>query len=172
MATPYIGEIRMFGANFAPVGWSLCDGSLLPIGEFDTLYNLIGTTYGGDGQQTFAVPDLRGRLPIHQGQQPGQPAYLIGQPGGVETVTVSRDQMPNHTHPFVASTAEATSADPKGAVLAQSPTVNLYFADTANAAMSAKSSSAAGGNQPHDNVMPFQVVNFIIALYGVYPSQS
>src|SRR5690606_35435646 len=114
----------------------------------------------------------RGRLPIHQNQQAGQPAYTIGQAGGAETVTVSRPQMPNHTHPFVASTALATSADPKGAVLAQSPTLNLYFSDVANVALSHDSSSATGSNQPHDNVMHFQVVNFILALQGIFPSQA
>ena len=167
MSQPFVGEIRMFGGNFAPAGWALCQGQLLAISENDTLFNLIGTTYGGDGQETFALPDLQSRLPLHVG-----PNYILGQNGGVESVTLNTQQMPAHTHSFMASTALALSADPTGNIVAQPPTLNLFFGDVAGAALNSSSILPAGGSQPHDNCQPYLVINFIISLFGIYPSQS
>ena len=174
MSDPYLGEIRMFGGNFAPRGWSFCDGSLLAISQNDALFALLGTTYGGDGQQTFAVPDLRGRLPIHMGAQTGGPTYVIGQSAGSETVTLTSAQMPSHTHSLMASQSPADGADPRDSILAGSDTQNFYGPPNPDksSAMSPGFVSQTGGSQPHDNVQPFQCVTFIIALEGVFPSQS
>ena len=172
MSNPFVGEIRMFGGNFAPAGWMLCQGQLLPISENETLFNLIGTTYGGDGQENFALPDLQGRIPLHQGQGPGiSQNYTIGEKAGVESVTVNTNQLPTHSHSFVANTALALSADPTGNVVAQPPTINLFFGDVAAAGLNPQSIQPAGGNQPHDNMHPFLVINFIISLFGVFPHQ-
>ena len=172
MSNPFVGEIRMFGGNFAPSGWMLCQGQLLAISENDTLFNLIGTTYGGDGQSTFALPDLQGRIPLHQGQGPGiSQNYIIGEQAGVETVTLTTNQLPVHTHPFAASSSLALSADPTGNVVAQPPTINLFFGDVAGAGLNPQSIQPTGGNQPHDNMHPFLVINFIISLFGVFPHQ-
>lgn len=171
-ATPYVGQIMAFGGNFAPQGWALCDGSLLPISQYETLFTLIGTTYGGDGQNTFALPDLRGRVPLHQGQGPGPSSYIMGQSGGVEEVTLTVGQLPQHSHPAMGSSGGGTSPSPSGAVWAGSP-INVYTAGgAANAAMSATSVSASGGSQGHDNMLPFVTLNFCIATEGIYPSQS
>jgi microcystin-dependent protein len=178
MSTPYIGEIRMFGfgTRGAPNGWQGCDGSLLPISEYDALFALIGTTYGGDGQVTFGVPDLRGRLPIHQGTGPGLSTYVIGQKAGTESVTVLPTQMPAHTHPLVTTAAVSTALTPgtgllPGAVSGDS----FYVSDVSGATqvpMSAQSTSLAGGSQPHDNTMPTLTVQYCIATQGIFPSQS
>jgi microcystin-dependent protein len=177
MSTPYLGEIRMFPfLRGAPNRWQTCDGSLLPISENDALFALIGTTYGGDGQVTFGVPDLRGRLPIHQGTGPGLSTYVIGQKAGTETVTVLPTQMPTHTHAMLATTATATSLTPgpsllPGAVSGDS----FYVTDLTGAtaiAMSAQSTTNAGGSQPHDNTMPTLTVQYCIATQGIFPSQS
>ena len=176
MSTPFIGEIRMFGFGRTPNGWQGCDGSLLAIAEYDALFALIGTTYGGDGQTTFAVPDLRGRLPIHQGQGPGLSNYVIGQRAGTETVTVLSTQMPAHTHTLVATSGAAGSATPAntqlpGAVRGET----FYVSDTTGAsalAMSAQSTSVAGGSQPHENCMPTLTVQYCIATFGIFPSQA
>lgn len=171
-ATPYIGQIMAFGGNYAPQGWALCDGRLLPISENDALFSLIGTTYGGDGQTTFALPDLRGRAALHQGQGPGLSSYSLGQSGGAEAVTLTVGQLPSHSHPVQGNSGPGTSPNPSGAVWAGSP-ANVYTAGAAaNAAMSATAVSASGGGQPHDNMLPFQTLNFCIALVGIYPSQS
>jgi microcystin-dependent protein len=167
MSNPFIGEIRMFAGNFAPAGWALCQGQLIPISENDTLFNLIGTTYGGDGQENFALPDLQSRIPLHAGSN-----YILGQSGGVESVTLNTQQMPAHTHPFVANTALALSPDPAGNILAQPPVLNLYFGDVAGAALNPSSILPAGGSQPHENLQPYLVINFIISLFGIYPSPS
>lgn len=174
MSDPYIGEIRMFGGNFAPAGWAFCGGQLLPIAEFDALFALIGTNYGGDGQTTFALPDLRGRLPVHNGQGPGLNSYIIGQQAGVEQVTVTTAQLPAHTHPAAATTNPGSQAAPGGAVWAASTGDALYATGTsADVAMDPTSPAVpAGGGQPHSNVMPYQCVNFIIALFGIFPTQS
>jgi microcystin-dependent protein len=178
MSTPYIGEIRMFafGTRGAPDGWQACDGSLLPISQYDALFALIGTTYGGDGQTTFAVPDLRGRLPIHQGQGPGLSNYVIGQRGGTETVTLVPTQMPAHTHVAVATTSAATALTPgngllPGAVSGESFYVSDAVGKTA-VAMSAQSTSLAGGSQPHENCMPTLTVQYCMATQGIFPSQA
>ncbi|WP_165185478.1 phage tail protein [Caulobacter soli] len=179
MTQPYIGEIRLFGGNFAPMGWAMCDGQLIAIATNDTLYNLLGTTYGGDGVNTFGVPDLRGRVPSHMGTKNGM-TYAIGQPGGTESVTLTPQQLPQHTHPMFASSATGTLNVPTATSLLsnQGPTgtgINAYTpynASNPQVALSAASTTPVGGNQPHDNMQPYLGVNFIIALYGVYPSQN
>jgi microcystin-dependent protein len=172
MSQPYVGEIRMFGGNFAPSGWAFCDGQLMQISENDTLFNLIGTTYGGDGQETFALPDLQGRLPMHAGQGPGLSNYQIGEKAGVETVTLTTQQNPTHTHAVVVSGDLANSNSPNNSMLAQSTQILLYTQDTASKFMAPSALSPVGGSQPHENMQPFLVISFIISLFGVYPSQS
>lgn len=171
MAQPYVGEIRMFGGNFAPAGWLFCDGSQQPISEYETLFNLIGTTYGGDGQNTFALPDLRGRLPLHQGSLLGT-AYPIGQPGGLEQVTLTTQQMPNHTHPFVATTASGTSNNANNNLIASSPSVDMFVGVTPDVTLNTAAISQTGGNQPHTNFQPYLCVSFIISLFGIFPSPN
>lgn len=171
MSQPYIGEIRMFGGNFPPLGWSFCDGQLLPISGNETLFTLIGTTYGGDGQSTFALPDLRGRIPLHQGQGPFLSQRIIGEQGGSEAVTLTPAQLPTHTH-RLASGFAATSGDPTGAAVANTGATAIYGTGAANVAMAPAASVPAGGNQPHNNLMPYQCVNFIISMFGIYPSQN
>ncbi len=165
MSSPFIGEIRMFAGNFAPQGWSFCDGSLIPISENDALFNLIGTTYGGDGQSTFALPDLRSRVPVHAG-----PGFTLGQAGGEETVTLTVQQIPAHIHVPQAKSAAGNRASPAGSVWAAS-SLNQYTANTPSSSMDAAALGSAGGSQPHDNMVPFLVVNFILSLFGVFPSQ-
>jgi microcystin-dependent protein len=170
---PYVGEIKMFAGNFAPQGWAFCDGSILRIAENDMLFALLGTTYGGDGQTTFALPDLRGRVPIHMGRNTTTPTtYTIGQAGGVETVTLTSQQLPAHTHTVQAVVAEGDANSPAGALWASSNLKQFSEAAAPSAAMAADLVTVAGGSQPHDNMMPFQCVNFIIALYGVFPQQA
>jgi microcystin-dependent protein len=170
MSEPYIGEIRIFAGNFAPVGWAFCDGQLMPIAENDALFNLIGTTYGGDGQETFALPDLQGRLPLHQGS-----GFIIGQRAGVETVTLNGNQIPAHSHPLLATNDPAASASPSGNLLASLPaagTQSAYGSTTPPGTIHASSVDLTGGNQPHDNVQPYLCLSFILSLFGVFPSQS
>ena len=171
MSTPYIGEIRMFGFGRTPNGWQACDGSLLPIAQFDALFALIGTTYGGDGQTVFAVPDLRGRVPIHQGQGPGLSSYVIGQQAGNETATLTTAQMPAHTHTLPVSSAAATSPSPAGGVLAADSADPVYESG-GSVLMSASAAGVAGGSQPHENCMPTLTVQFAIATFGIFPSQA
>lgn len=171
MSQSFVGEIRIFGGNFAPSGWMLCDGQLLLISEYDTLFALIGTTYGGDGQTTFALPDLRGRIPLHQGQGAGLSPHYIGQNGGAETVTLVAAELPSHTH-RLASGFAAMYGDPSNASVADTGTTSIYGAGGANVDMAAAASVPAGGSQPHNNLMPYQCVNFIISLFGIFPSQS
>lgn len=169
----YIGEIRMFAGSFAPVGWAMCDGSLLPISQFDALFALIGTTYGGDGQTTFALPDLRGRVPIHQGQNPStQTTYVLGQRAGVETVTLTSQQMPVHTHQVFATSADGTQSGPSNGIWAKSSLNEFSTATAPAAAMAANAVMSVGGNLPHENMMPYQCINFIIATEGVWPQQN
>jgi microcystin-dependent protein len=163
MSDPFIGEIRMFGGNFAPVGWLLCQGQTLPIALYDTLFNLIGTTYGGDGQETFQLPNLQSRLPVHQGS-----GYVLGQTGGAETVTLTPQQMPLHSHAATAATSGAGAAGPAGNVWRDFGRP-VYSTAAPNAAMNAGALQAAGGGQPHDNLPPYLVINFIIATEGIYP---
>jgi microcystin-dependent protein len=167
MAQPYVGEIRMFAGNFAPAGWMFCEGQLLPISEFETLFNLIGTTYGGDGQSTFALPDLRGRLPIHFGN-----GFTLAETGGVEDVTLTVSQIPAHSHPYLASTAVGGQASPASNVVSQSTTPKLYEAVSGSGNFSANAIGSTGGSQPHSNFQPYLCVDFIISLFGIFPSQT
>jgi microcystin-dependent protein len=167
MAQPYVGEIRMFAGNFAPAGWMFCEGQLLPISENETLFQLIGTTYGGDGQSTFALPDLRGRIPIHQGN-----GFILAETGGAEEITLTVNQIPAHSHPFLASTGPRGINTPGGNVTAESAAVKIYFADPPTAAMNASAVTPVGGSQPHTNFQPYLCVNFIISLFGIFPSPT
>jgi microcystin-dependent protein len=173
MSDPFIGEIRMFGGNFAPAGWAFCNGQLMPISENDALFTLLGTTYGGDGQETFGIPDLQGRIPIHFGQGPGiSQTYQIGEKAGVESVTITQATTPNHNHALIASTATATDPNPNGNILATSPTISAYVIDVAGPTLVSTAVQPIGGNQPHDNMMPFLAVSFIISLFGIFPTQT
>ena len=168
MAQPYVGEIRMFGGNFAPAGWMFCEGQLLPISENVTLFQLIGTTYGGDGQSTFALPDLRGRLPLHQGN-----GFILAETGGVEEVTLTVNQIPSHSHPeLVSGAALGGQTNPTGNLLAQSPQATLYIDDVPNVSLSPAVIAPVGGSQPHTNFQPYLCINFIISLFGIFPSQT
>jgi microcystin-dependent protein len=168
MSQPFVGEIRMFGGNFAPAGWALCDGQLVPISENETLFNLIGTTYGGDGQNTFALPNLQSRVPVHVG-----PGFALGQSGGTETVTLTLSQIPAHSHVPQASDATGGFPDPAGDTWAQLSGVNAYTNKNApDKAMDPGAIGSAGGSQPHDNMLPFLVIHFIISLFGIFPSQN
>lgn len=173
MAQPHVGEIRMFAGNFAPAGWMFCEGQLLPISENDTLFQLIGTTYGGDGQETFKLPDLRGRIPIHYGNASSGTIYELADKGGVESVTLTDQQIPSHSHSVLATTDLANSASPADGYLSTTATGNkIYSTANPTIALSAQEISPIGGSQPHDNFQPYLCVNFIIALFGLFPSQS
>src|SRR5258706_11019874 len=167
----YVGELRLVGFSFAPVGWQNCDGSILSISENDTLFALIGTTYGGDGQSTFALPDLRGRAPIHMGQGPGLSNPTIGQTGGAESVTITLNQYPAHTHPLMASSNAGSSNNAAGAVLGNGQPIYSSAAPSVllNAVIDGGS---GGGSQPHDNLQPYLTLNWIISLFGIFPSQT
>ena len=170
MAQPYVGEIRMFGGNFAPAGWRTCDGQLLPISENETLFQLIGTTYGGDGQSTFALPDLRGRVPVHMAA-----GHILAQTFGVESVTLTTAQIPSHQHAMNASLAISSLTGPSGSMVADSSLAGAKIytpTSLASATLSPGALGGAGGDQPHDNLMPYLCVNFIISLFGIYPSQN
>lgn len=167
MAQPYVGEIRMFAGNFAPAGWMFCEGQLLPISEYETLFNLVGTTYGGDGQSTFALPDLRGRVPLHFGN-----GFSLAETGGVETVTLTVSQIPSHSHPVMASASPGGQTSPGGNVPAASFNVTPYINDVPNGTMSANAVGSVGGSQPHNNFQPYLCVDFIISLFGIFPSPT
>ena len=167
MAQPYVGEIRMFAGNFAPAGWMFCEGQLLPISEYETLFNLIGTTYGGDGQSTFALPDLRGRIPLHFGN-----GFTLAETGGAETVTLTVSQIPAHSHPNLASTNTADTPNVATALPATGVVSQLYWGDPPDTAVSPQAISATGGSQPHNNFEPYLCVDFIISLFGIFPSQT
>ena len=167
MAQPYVGEIRMFAGNFAPAGWMFCEGQLLPISENETLFQLIGTTYGGDGQSTFALPDLRGRIPIHQGN-----GFILAEQAGAEEITLTPTQIPAHSHPYRASTNSASQTSPQNNVVAQTGQAYLYLQDTASQPFAANAISPTGGSQPHTNFQPYLCVNFIVSLFGIFPSPS
>ena len=171
MGQPYVGEIRLFGGNFAPAGWMFCAGQLLPISEYETLFNLIGTTYGGDGQSTFALPDLQGRLPMHMGTGNGLSSRTIGEKGGVETVTLTAQQIPLHTHPALAVSGNGNQATPQNGVWAGS-TTSRYSSSAPNLAMNNTLVGSTGGSQPHDNLMPYLTISFIISLFGVFPQPN
>jgi microcystin-dependent protein len=168
VAQPYVGEIRMVGFNFAPQGWAFCDGSLLSIAQYDVLFNLIGTTYGGDGQTTFALPDLHSRVPMHQDN-----GHVLGESAGVETVTLASAQLPSHSHPPQADSNSGNSSDPTGSIWAQSQAARQYVTGaSANAPMNVSAMTNTGGSQRHDNMLPFLAINFVISLFGVFPSQN
>jgi microcystin-dependent protein len=164
---PYVGEIRTFAGNFAPVGWAFCDGALLPISGNDTLFQLIGTTYGGDGQSTFALPDLRGRAPVHAGT-----SWVLGQSGGVENVTLTANQIPAHTHSAAAYSLPGDASDPAGRVPARNAAGAPHYGSAINTTLAAGALQEAGGSQSHTNMQPYLAINFIISLFGVYPSQA
>jgi microcystin-dependent protein len=175
VANPYIGEIRMFGGNFAPAGWAFCEGQLMPIAENDALFSLLGTTYGGDAQTTFGLPDLRGRLPMHQRTDSSGPPWILGQAAGAEQITLTVNEMPAHSHFAMGSADRASSNDATGAVLATlsaAGTQSAYGTRSPTGALDPTSLTSAGGSQPHPNLMPYACVSFIIALFGIYPSQS
>jgi microcystin-dependent protein len=173
MAQPYIGEIRMFGGTYAPAGWAFCKGQQMPISEFDTLYNLIGTTYGGDGQETFNLPDLQGRVAVHFGQGPGiSQKYQIGEMAGVEEVTLTNPQMPMHNHGLLASTGAGGSKSPEGNLLGSPPVVSLFSEMEPQRQLAPQMVMPVGGSQPHENRMPYLTISYIISLYGIYPSPT
>jgi microcystin-dependent protein len=174
MGQPFVGEIRMFGGNFAPAGWMFCDGQLLPISEYETLFNLIGTTYGGDGQSTFALPDLRGRVPVHNGQGSGLSNYTLAQMFGVEAVTLTTAQIAAHSHPALCSSGGGTpGSDPANSIWGPSDsTVYSNAAPTGFMATPAINTTNQGGSQPHENMIPFLCINYIISLFGVFPSPT
>lgn len=167
--TPYVGEIRMFAGNFAPAGWAFCDGSLLSIAEYETLFTIIGTTYGGNGQQTFGVPDLRGRMPLGQGSN-----SFVGQVSGSENVILTQSQIPNHNHSVNAVKATGTQNSPTGNLPADTKLWDKGYSDsaTSNTSMSGTMIRTTGQSQPVDLLKPYLTVNFIISLYGIYPSQN
>lgn len=167
MAQPYVGEIRMFAGTFAPAGWMFCDGSLVPISENETLFQLIGTTYGGDGESTFALPDLRGRIPVHQGN-----GFILAETGGAEEITLTISQIPIHTHPLLASMNVSQDSNPSNKVLGQSGSALLYIQDTTDSNMNPQAVVSVGGSQPHTNFQPYLCVNFIISLFGIFPSPT
>jgi microcystin-dependent protein len=166
MAQPYVGEIRMFAGNFAPAGWMFCEGQLLPISENETLFQLIGTTYGGDGESTFALPDLRGRIPIHQGN-----GFILAETGGAEEITLTVQQIAAHSHPWLASEAPATALTPVNNMPAEA-SKRFYVAPSSVSAMAPQSMSPTGGSQPHTNFQPYLCVDFIISLFGIFPSPT
>ncbi len=170
MGQPYVGEIRMFAGNFAPSGWEFCNGQLLAISEYETLFVLIGTTYGGDGQDTFGLPNLQSRVPIHQGQGSGLSSYIIGETGGVESVTLSINQIPLHNHIPIGANAASGDA-PGNSFWANSATAKAYAAPPPGVQMNPATLLSAGGSQPHDNMIPFLCVSYIISLFGIFPTQ-
>lgn len=169
MAQPYVGEVRMFAGNFAPAGWMFCEGQLLPIAENETLFQLIGTTYGGDGESTFALPDLRGRLPIHQGN-----GFILAETGGAEEITLTVNQIPAHTHPLLASAANATRTTANGSVVTTSTgaAISPYGTDAPRTGLQQQAITTVGGSQPHNNFQPYLCISFIISLFGIFPSPT
>ena len=167
MAQPYVGEIRIFAGNFAPAGWMFCAGQLLPISENETLFNLIGTTYGGDGQSTFALPNLQSRVPIHMGS-----GFILAETGGVETVTLTVQQIPAHSHPLLASQNTAAASTPTGNVTGQVGATQIYREVPPATPMSNLAVGSTGGSQPHSNLQPYLALNYIISLFGIFPSQT
>jgi len=169
MAQPYVGEIRMFAGNFAPAGWMFCEGQLLPISENETLFQLIGTTYGGDGQSTFGLPDLRGRIPVHMGN-----GFILAETGGAEEITLTVQQIAAHSHPMLGSALNATMTSPTNNVAATMPEVTTfaYGTDLPPAPLNSQSIGPVGGSQPHTNFQPYLCIDFIISLFGIFPSPT
>ncbi|MBB4663770.1 phage tail protein [Conexibacter arvalis] len=170
---PYIGEIRMFAGNFEPNGWRFCDGQLLPIAEYESLFIAIGTTYGGDGEETFRLPDLRGRVPIHMSSGTAllQP-YALGEAGGVDQITLTVAQIPQHQHLLMAARGGGVADGPDGRLLASPPALAPYVRETPDTPLPANAVAPAGGSQPHDNMGPSTAVSYVISLYGEFPSQA
>jgi microcystin-dependent protein len=169
MGQPFIGEIRMVGFSFAPANWAFCNGQLLSISEYEALFVLIGTTYGGDGQQTFALPNLQSRIAVHTG---GTNNYVQGQLGGVENVTLIANQIPAHSHSLLAQATAGTVTSPLGALWAESALNQFSTATPSSDEAMATSLTPAGGNQPHNNLAPYLTINFVISLFGIFPSQN
>ena len=167
MSEPFLAEVRMVGFNFAPRGWAFCDGQILPINQNQSLYSLLGTTYGGDGRTSFALPDLRGRVPIHVGE-----GHNLGQKSGEETHTLAANEMPNHDHQAIASSSTANNADPTDRYLANSAPNEVYAAASSLVAMRTGTVANVGGGQAHENMQPYLAVNFCIALQGLFPSRN
>jgi len=167
MAQPYVGEIRMFAGNFAPAGWMFCEGQVLPISENATLFQLIGTTYGGDGQSTFRLPDLRGRLPLHFGN-----GFIQAETGGTEEITLTVQQIPAHTHALLGSAANGSQPGPGNNLLANSTVITPYAPETPTAVMASTAITPVGGSQPHTNFQPYLCIDFIISLFGIFPSPT
>jgi microcystin-dependent protein len=167
MAQPYVGEIRMFAGNFAPAGWMFCEGQLLPISENETLFNLIGTTYGGDGQSTFALPDLRGRIPLHQGN-----SFILAETGGSEEITLPVSQIPAHSHQLLGTSNPGQESQPDGKVLARNTGIDSYLQDSGQTALNPSSITSTGGSQPHTNFQPYLCIDFIISLFGIFPTPT
>jgi microcystin-dependent protein len=162
MSQPFIGEIRMFGGSFAPAGWAFCDGQLMPISQNDALFTLIGTTYGGDGQETFGLPNLQSRIPMHAGN-----GFILAEAAGVESVTLTTQQIPLHNHPPMALTTPGSNGSPQNGIWAQSQSGN--YALSAPSVAMAGPSAITGGSQPHDNMVPYLVISFILSLFGIFP---
>ena len=172
MSEPFVGEIRIFAGNYAPRGWSFCNGQLLPVSDNDVLFSLLGTTYGGDGRTTFALPDLRGRLPVGEGHGSRLTLRILGEKFGQDSVTLLQQQLPAHRHEFIATSAAADSNSPSGAILASPPGDTVYVSAPDNLqprTMNPNSVTGTGGSQPHENIMPSLAVNYIISLWGIYP---
>lgn len=172
---PFIGQVVMFAGDFPPIGWAYCDGQLLSINQYSALFSILGTRYGGDGVSTFALPDLRGRVPVHPGHGPGLSEYRLGEKGGAETVTLTTNQLPGHSHSLNASVGPASQSSAEDNILAsQSPSsgVTTYTSDTPSTQLSSASISSTGGGQPFDILQPYTCVHFIIAMQGIYPSRG
>lgn len=169
---PFIGEITMFAGNFAPRGWAFCNGQLLPIAQNQALFSILGTTYGGDGRTTFALPDLRGRVPVHAGQGPGLSTYPLGSSGGSETVTLTNAQMPNHNHDIIAFGKAGNTNDPIDAVMANIGSSPAIYSKRAGRIAKMKPTGKSGGGQPFEIRQPYRTIHYIIALQGVFPSRS
>ena len=167
MAQPYVGEIRMFAGNFAPAGWMFCEGQLLPISENETLFQLIGTTYGGDGQSTFALPDLHGRIPVHQGN-----SFILAETGGAEEITLTVNQIAAHSHPLLASGDQGNQVNTTNNLTSNSQGAIPYIEDAATVNMNPLAITSVGGSQPHTNFQPYLCVDFIISLFGIFPSPT
>ncbi len=168
---PFIGQIMLFAGNFAPRGWAFCEGQLLAVSQNDALFSILGTIYGGDGETTFGLPDLRGRVPLHPGQGPGLPEYDLGEKGGQSTHTLSTNEMPSHNHTIRALNAEGNTNLPQNAVLAKAGTGRFGLGAAPDANLAASALTDTGGNQAHNNMQPYLALNFIIALEGIFPSE-
>ncbi|SHM64505.1 phage tail protein [Roseibium suaedae] len=171
MSEPFVGEIRMFAGNFAPRSWAFCDGQLLAVSQNDALFSLLGTVYGGDGRTTFGLPDMRGRIPVHQGTGPGLSPRRLGSKSGSEYVTLTVNQLPSHTHTLNVSSAQAMQTAPTQRMLGEVTGYFLYRDDILDVQLNANTITSFGGSQRHTNMMPSLCVNFIIALFGIYPSR-